>query len=592
MSKELSKSPEMLRREAEIKSLRKRLQKKQTTLKSLKTRLRNMQKDIDDIHRKAHTHITGFMERLDKLRLEIVDLATRVKKVKGIPKEDREALSKIGSDFSSSSLFGEEFEEYQEERAKMEAGEFNFEEEQRAKMWDLFQQFQVQPEEKEQRDIRKVFLKLSNKFHPDRAKNEKEAAAFHERMQEINAAYQRNDIQALLEMEQLHLMEVVDFSAEAATIDVLQQEINRLKKSLRFIENQIGRTSREVKNLRQSDFGQMLTDVKRAERQGVGFEEMTAQYEELIRMLTLLRDGLKDSIKKGKVSPLIEEFYEQATFGGFMPNLEDMDQEDSEAVLDMLAELMGVDGEEDDLFDPFGFAEMEEVEDPKFPVGSSVVVTWPLPSPFMKKIKMKGWVGRVEFVQLDYKGRTVYDVSFDSLTMDQMPDQLIKKAVEQVEDFQTVELFEHQLEAALPRDTEEEAIASYRKHFHRFTWNYLKDDKKRLRLQKILFQYPDKPDFENWTSYLDKHLRFPFEAQTRAMFDGYRSGLKATVTGMEGYDEEYGHIVSMKLKGKNMEEEYPLAALKSLRDSGRLYEILDDYYVWAEEMQVFDENEF
>jgi hypothetical protein len=563
MSQKPGKSPEMLRREAKISELQTILKKKQSTLKRLKTRLQNMKAEIEDLQHKFHGQILHRMEQIDRLRQEIAELAGRLKKVKWLNRDEKETLRSVADEFGTGSFFGEEFDQYQERKARMETGDFDFEEEDRARLQDLFQHFQEPPSEAEQRDIRKVFIKLSNKFHPDKATNEKQAAAFHNLMQDINKAYQEHDIQALLEMERLYLLEDLDFEHKSLTVDALQQEIERLKKELSFIENQIDRTSGEIKNLRQSELGEMLTTVNRAEREGGGLDEATAAQEHVVDMLTRVRDGMEESLRMGALSPTLDEALEEMMYDFLSPdelNFTDAD------VLDMLMDFMD-----------------EEVENPNFPVGSSVRVTHPLRSPILAKAKMKNWEGRVQGVYYDENDRIVYEVSFDSLTINQMPAELIERAVREWEDFQTCDIPEYALAAAQPRDSEDDAFGAYRKRQHALSWANL-PRKQKQRLQDILLRYPHLSDDENWDAYLKENLSLPFEAEIRDI-PGMPEGAVVEVVSIypDFFDDEAGHIVKIRIPGRKGRAEQPLFSLRSKERTGKNYQILEDYYAWAEE---------
>ena len=574
----------MIRRETEIKDLRAQLKKKQTTLKSLKTRLKNTQSDIEEIQRKVHVTMFRKMEDVDNLRMEIAELARQLKKVKGISRNDKEQLQMMADEISDPGMFGPGYAEFQEFKQQRETGNFNFDEYERAKMHDMFQHFQVKPAEKEMRDIRKVFLKLSQKFHPDLARNEKEAEDFHSLMQQINEAYQHNDIQTLLELESMYLLEELDFSTKAVTVDVLQQEIDRLKRDLHFIDQQIERTSEEIQNLRKSELGYMLTSFNKSERQGQGFDQANAHFDEMIRMFTALRDGLKESVEQGRFSPKLMDI-----IMGQEPGFDDGDDDFPPDVnpIDLVMRMM--DGDQDamdmfgDIFDDDFDDDYEPVENPKFPIGSSVRVKASIGMPYDKKIKMKGWEGRVMGAFYNEKEQVFYEVSFDSVTISQMPGKLIAEVVEEGEDFQEMEVMEHQLEACKPRDSEGDAVGAYRKAYHRHAWNFLENPAQAGRLQKILLHHPHLSDHENWTAHLLRHLKFPFDAKTRGLMD-VKPGIAGQVLGFQQYDEEYGHIVVVKMKGEPGRQRYPLFDLRAADRRSPVSELLDDYSVWMEEI--------
>lgn len=571
MSQNLAKSPELLRKEAEAKDLDTQLKKKQATLKSLKTRLQNIKSDVEEIGRRVHANMLNKMEEVEALRLEIAALARQLKMAKGVNRVDKEQLQMLADEMAQSGMFGDEFEEYKEQKRQRESGEFDFDEFERARMRNMFADFEVKPPEKEQKDIRKVFLKLSQRFHPDLAKNEKEAQEFHLLMQQINEANQHNDIQALLELESLYFHQTLDFETKAVTMDSLQRLIDRLKRDVHFIENQIERSGEEIKKLRKSDLGKMLTSVNKADRRGKGLDDATAQVEDMLKVFTQLRDGLSDSIRLGKISPKLEDLLLGEELGEEEEDFEDMDP------FTLLSKLANGD---ENAFEFFNAAFDNQVEDPVFPIGSSVQVAKSIWSPFDKKTNMQGWVGRVEDAFYDDNGEETYAVSFDSLTVAQIPEKLVDKALKMDEDFQEAEFSASQLAATLARDTEQEALVAYRMRFHGSLWKSLPDKATAARLQAILLTDPNLNDHENWTNYLSQHLSFPFEARLRGRKGAKTVGGTVQVFGIHSFNEQ-GVVMATKEPGKKAMKHHQLAYLQATDENSKAFQVLEDYLMWV-----------
>lgn len=572
MKKNLSKSPETLEKEARIEALRQELKQRKTTLKSLTTRLQNTKDEIERIQRKVQVELFGKLDQLQELRLEVIEWAQKLEKVQHISPEDRKALGAMIDDLVNGDMFGEMFQEYQD-RKEQEDNFIENEEDQRARLQDLFAQFQVEPEETEQRDIRRIFLGLSKVFHPDRAKDEEETAYFHQMQLKINEAYKNHDVKTLLELDKAYLQDEIDLNVEETNIDNLQLEIDRLERELAFINNQIQRTSGEIKNLRESELGTMKSNFKQAERYGGDFEEMTGGFAEMIDVFSRIRDGLKDSVEKGMISPILIEMM--------------LEQEDEQAALEEFLDMMGIDmgdlfdeEEDEDLFfmgDHDG-DDLEEVENPKFPIDSSVRIAKSVRSPFLKKTDMKGWEGRVIDVYKE-TGEVIYELEFDSITMKQMPKALIKKALTDAEDFQSCAVSEQLLEASEPRDTERQNQATYRTLFHQSFWDHCGKTQQN-RLIKILLNHPAKSDEQNWEIHLRNNLHFPFKAKTRDLL-GSEEGIPLQVLGQELYDESYGIIVNVKLTETGEIQAYPLVGLKGAKPGTKISHLLDDYYEWG-----------
>ena len=604
MSNEITKHPDLIKKEAIIKDLQGQLKRKNTTLKALKTRLKNTQQEVEEISRNVENSIMRKLDILDELRIEIADLANQLKKSKNISREDKIALKEMAEDLSDSeNLMGPDYAGYKENREKMERGEFDFDENQKAKMRDIFAQFQAKPSDEEQRDIRKIFLKLSQKFHPDLAKNKKEETDFHILMQEINEAYQNNDIHSLLEMERMYLMEEFDFTGKTITIDVLDQEIKRLKKSLQFINNQINRTSEEIKNFRQSDMGNFLTNANKADREGVGMDQATAEMDQMIEMLTQLRDALKESVEIDGLSPkiiqlimgnttddsssndLLEDIMGEVMRKGTMPTEEDA-REIIEKIIRQNHQSTFGNKSNAVFFDSFmnDFDEEDEYEpikNPKFPIGSSVSINgkaMPLPGAKVKKTK---WQGRVKLAYYDDYGKKIYQIALDSISLKELPRNYIMGQFLFSEEFDIVEIQEKDLTAAQPRDSIKESTFTSRQIFHANVW-YDTDKKQAERIKNIMMQTPDQDDIYNWMAYFEQELQFPIEAVTSddLIFSGFPEGLKCTILAINHVDEEDKIIAEVRFNKKRKPVLHPLYNLRPVGKNGKVREIFEDYSEW------------
>ncbi len=589
MSKEIAKSPEILEKEARIKRLQSQLKKKKTTLKSLKTRLKNTKNDITELQRAGSGKVMGRMSQMEKLRLEIVELIQQMGKLKGLSRADKAALKDMEREFSSDDMFGEDFKAFKAQMGDVEAEDFeaHFDENERAKMRDIFDTFAVKPDKEEQKDIRKVFISLSQKFHPDKATTKADEAEYHEMMQKINEAYQAGDIQTLLELEQLFLTENLDLSkVQSWTVDVLEQEIKRLERDLQFIESQIDRNSLELKNLRTSDLGEMLTTMKKAEKEGAGMDAALGQLDESIDRLTKMRDAFSESIKLGNISPLNEmmmaESAGQPSQAEMMAMLEDMmsgkmDPND-------LANMFGNDDDDDFWGSDEDDDDDDAVENAKFKEGDSVKIGKNVIDED-SKLNLSGLIGRVEDVYYGYDDEIVYEVELDSISLNKLPTDFIEEMVGMEADFQNYELAESQLKKCKARDSKGAAQGAYRKNLHQYMWNYT-DDATQKRLQTILLRRPDLLDWENWQIFLEKKLKFPIAVQSRGMME-FRKGEKLKITRLAGFNEEVGIIVDVNYR--NRPGNYPLFDLMPTAKNKPLRQIFNDYLVWAEEMHEVNE---
>ena len=574
MSKEISKSPEVLEKEGKIKALQKELKKTHSTLKSLKTRLSKSKEKVDNYQRKFSGEFYSLSYKADEMRLEIIRLFDELKKIKGLTKEDLEGIEFIQNDFRENTL-GEEFETYKAQREQMEAGEFDFkfEENHRAKMKDIFSEFEVKPDANELKNIRKIFIGLSTRFHPDKAQNEKQRAKHHELMQEINEAYQAGDTARLLEIERLNSgLEDSDFISKAGSIDVLTQAIKKLEEELAFIKNQIKRTSGEIKNLRESDLGAMLTGMKKADQEGEGIDSMIEGVKEGLEQMTKVRDIIKECIETKSMDPMTELMLSMAGEQSGL-DLMDMLSDDNIDLSDpnTLAEFLSMMGE------PPG-AEYE-VENPVFPVGTSVKVAANAYPPMMRNIDMKNWQGRVEKIYND--GRDdIYRMRFDSQTIKAMPKKYIELIFDEEEEFGYAEFPANMLKKTKPRDTETATRIAQRTVFHNYYWMDF-DMITSNQMPAILLKHPEKTDAENWRIHLEKVLKLPLKGFSRGHYR-HPPGFKIEVLQLHEWHDAGGWLVLVKKDGFVMDH-----PLEDIDVKGKYEDLLDSYSLWWEHREDY-----
>ena len=465
MRQEIAKSPEILEKEALIKDLQSQLKKRKSILKGLKTRLENTKNQITDVQRSGSGQVMSKMSQMEQLRLELLDMIQQMGQLKGLSREDKAALKDMKQQFSDEGMFGEGFQDFKEQMGDMDSPDFEaqFEENERAKMRDIFETFSVKPDKVEQKNIRKIFINLSQKFHPDKATTKADEKEYHEMMQKINEAYQAGDIQTLLELEQLFLSEKLDLTkVQSLSVDVLQQEIDRLERDLAFIENQIDRNSQEIKALRASDLGLMLTDLAKAEKEGIGLNAAFAQLDESIRRLTQMRDAFAECIKVGNIQPLHE-----------MMMAENAMQPSQEEMMAMLEDMMSGKMSPDDLADMFS----EQGDDDFFGFGQGDVSGAKFKESMSVKIAKKVYDEESGIALGGLQGRIVdrygepgfgimYEIELDSVSLNKLPLEYIEEMVASEEDFQNFHIEEGDLKKCQVRDSTDDAMGAYRQLLH------------------------------------------------------------------------------------------------------------------------------
>ena len=559
----IDKSPEMRQKEARVEELEAQAKRTRTTLKSLKTRLQNMQERVEEVYRELFNTATQLQDRLIKGMKSLEQLIAKLRKDKRFNRQDKALIEEMYRGFAGG--IGEEMPDLEAQAAERAQSQ-----EEDAKFRDAFKEFRVEPPTEEQRDIRKAYLRLSKQFHPDRARNKKEAEQFHQFQQQVNEAYEKHDIQALLDMELL-FGETADeaINEGAATVDVLDLKISRLEHQLDLLQQQQERLSQEIRQLRKSDMGQMLTEVDGLQRAGFSLEDGMGlqQLEPVVEILEAFEAALRDTDKRGEMSPLFDDIMAQA-------------QASMDPLQAMMNEMMGY--EEDDMDDLFWDEEEEYYPNPNplFPVGTYVRIQEEEEIEYfventLVSFSLKGLTGIVSEAVLD-EDEPFYSVVLDIASMKRLPGPYIAQLGGA---FNVIDLLEEESlveEKRKKKDTLKKVQLAYRTLLYQNIFSELPPEQDQ-RLQAILLAHPEKNDEANWLAYLEQHLSFPFEASTSGDFAHWRRGRKATILSYGGFSPEYGLIVQARIGRET--DFVPLAEFNGPAGS-KIGEVLEDYQEW------------
>ena len=279
---EITKSSLLIQKEKELKELQKKKDKITKNINLTKTKIGEWQTNID----KATKEMMNGMARmadLSKLGNEIKGLLKDLKKKVKLSKKDKNELDQV---FDSATLdeitedidegfantpFGsaEGFANGRFDNEDQFTDEFN-----RQRKQAMFEPFAVKPNNEEQRAIRKIFVALAGRFHPDKAENEAESKLFHDLMQSINNAYQRGDMAELLDIKtRFAAYQTSDAGTAAydiAILDVLDEQILRYRNEIGLLDSQMVRLKAELKNLKDSELGSLVKQNKRSPNFGDG----------------------------------------------------------------------------------------------------------------------------------------------------------------------------------------------------------------------------------------------------------------------------------------------------------------------------------
>lgn len=181
---------------------------------------------------------------------------------------------------------------------------------------------------KKSKDIRNIFLKLAEKFHPDKVTDDESKNRHTEIMKELNRAYQEGDLATLLEIEKSHEVEDILFTSNNQ--DEQTRKCNRLEKENVILKEQYENLKLELRLAKETPEGKMVKDYRKAQKEGINMiEEMIKTIENEMQGLVKVRDFVLKF--KNKQMPL-KDFLKGPNLG------HKMTQEEEEELMEEILE--------------------------------------------------------------------------------------------------------------------------------------------------------------------------------------------------------------------------------------------------------------
>lgn len=135
------------------------------------------------------------------------------------------------------------------------------------------------------RHIRQTFLRLAEVFHPDKVTEEETKKRHTEIMKELNQAYRAKDFAKLLELEKQHLE---DQDVDGEKEDEMTRHCRLLERENQVLRQQYEALLEELKLVKRTPEGEMVTDYRRAKREEIDPIEMALK--ELERQQEILSE--------------------------------------------------------------------------------------------------------------------------------------------------------------------------------------------------------------------------------------------------------------------------------------------------------------
>ncbi len=322
-----------------LKEVIKKLKNAKTHLKRKNTQLINLEANISQALRHDIPNFIDSIEDLQKKKQVILELKPSVKKLRGAKRVDKREILNLIESFSAGDFIPHEMEDVFDENFKEKTNKYHLEDDE-SKSSDLFQDFIVEPSKTEQYDIRKIYISLADKFHPDKAKNKKEEEEFHHIMQKINNAYKKFDYNTLYQMK-MDYDKTLEQKEENSN-NSLDEKIETLKNEIKYIKNQAKRIQEQINKTKNSEVG-LMSEMFTAENKEE-FEQIKVGFDLTNEILLVIIELITEFLETKKINDerliKIEEQIEE-TNGMFDNDFDDdFDDDFDENMMQMFTEMM------------------------------------------------------------------------------------------------------------------------------------------------------------------------------------------------------------------------------------------------------------
>lgn len=223
----------------------------------------------------------------------------------------------------------------------------------------------------------------------------------------------------------------------------------------------------------------------------------------------------------------------------------------------------------------------------EFELGDSVAVENGVEHPDLD-YDISGWQGRVIDVDTgDEPFGTLIGVEWDSLTLQNMPRDLIEDADQAGIDWTQAYLLPEALLPVQPRDSEEDVTRVSTALSQRYeTAGYEGEESatereaRTQRTAQLLSGIDEKGSLQRWADYLYENLQFPFNVTVATFLEQgpMQQGDRGQVEAISLVDDSHGIIVRIAHDGD--EYDLPLATLEVDAETSVNHQLVTDYSFW------------
>ena len=238
--------------EHEILAWEARLSEKENVASELSIQIQDVKIAMNLFLGEYYSRVGIFYIKLDKLKLRIKEYKHRIDVAKGRDLTP-EVLESIETEVDKA---------FSQDRRKVD--DLENEASESAQEYDrYFEREKTQPfDEKFQQELKRIYRRLALKFHPDKAKDEKEARKFQKIFAAIAEAYKNGDLETLKKyMKQAEREEKI-------ARETPEEKLARLKKDYERILDIIAKLQAELEELKSDETYKLKQTVDQAKEEG------------------------------------------------------------------------------------------------------------------------------------------------------------------------------------------------------------------------------------------------------------------------------------------------------------------------------------
>ena len=234
-------------------------------IESNRTKLNNLNDSIKDVGIAIAQRIAPFRQKILELDRQIHDIFKEIFDGRKLGKKSRKDIESVYYHLQADGLISPQ---QLRTSADVEVDDFEEETEWRGSEGRSHQEFMediARPDRDDLKKIRQLFLRLADRFHPDKVTDEVEKAFRTEVMKEINLAYQNGDLARLLEIEKQQELEAL---IDRDSSDDLTRHCAKVESENAFLKEQLATLKQQLKLTKKTQQGEMTAVFKKITKYG------------------------------------------------------------------------------------------------------------------------------------------------------------------------------------------------------------------------------------------------------------------------------------------------------------------------------------